>query len=93
MQLKHENEQNRQNENEMQNNIIQYYKTAHDTFQTKTGHFWPQKGPFWAIGARKRAPTGKRKASRQLPQESWTGYGESYDPIESSPSETNMGIA
>ena len=40
--------------NDMQGNTMQYYKIAYNTFQTKTEHFQPQKGPFLAIGARKR---------------------------------------
>ena len=38
----------------MQCNTLQYCKIAYNTLETKTEHYWPQKGPFWAIGVRKR---------------------------------------
>ena len=67
--------------NEMQCNTIKC-KIAYDTFQTKTEHFWPKKGPFWAISARKQPAEQLNRhlmKNQKYPKlhQDWV----SYDPI------------
>ena len=38
---------------------MQYLTNTFNILQTKTEHYWPQKGPFWAIGAKQPAEQPK----------------------------------